>query len=98
MAVSSEPLTLRLDTLTYGGDALGRVDGRAIFVTGGLPGELVRVAITEERKNFARGRVLDVIESSPDRTCAALSALWLRWSGVWRLPLAAHRLCRPTAF
>ena len=67
MAASSEPLTLRLETLTYGGDALGRADGRAIFVTGGLPGELVRVAITDERKNFARGRVLDVIEPSPDR-------------------------------
>ncbi len=67
MAASSEPLTLRLETLTYGGEALGRVDGRAVFVTGGLPGELVRMAITDERKNFARGRVLDVIEPSPDR-------------------------------
>jgi 23S rRNA (uracil1939-C5)-methyltransferase len=64
---SSEPLILHLDTMTYGGDALGRADGRAIFVTGGLPGEVVRVAITDERTNFARGRVLDVIEPSPDR-------------------------------
>ncbi len=63
----SEPITLRLDTLTYGGEALGRVEGRAIFVTGGLPGEVVRVTLTEARKNFARGRVLDVIEPSPDR-------------------------------
>ena len=53
--------------MTYGGEALGRVDGRAIFVMGGLPGEVVRVAITEERKNFARGRLLDVLEPSPDR-------------------------------
>jgi len=64
---ASDPITLQLDTMTYGGEALGRVDGRAIFVTGGLPGEVVRVALTEERKNFARGRALDVIEPSPDR-------------------------------
>ncbi|MBI5567374.1 MAG: class I SAM-dependent RNA methyltransferase [Chloroflexi bacterium] len=54
--------------MTYGGEALGRADGRAIFVTGGLPGEVARVAITEERKHFARGCVLDVLEPSPDRT------------------------------
>lgn len=66
-AFSPNLATVRLESMTYGGEALGRVDGRAIFVTGGLPGEVVRVAITEERKNFARGRVLDVIEPSPDR-------------------------------
>ena len=65
--VLPEPIILHLNTLAYGGEAVGRVDGRAIFVTGGLPGEVVHVAITEERKNFARGRVLDVIEPSPDR-------------------------------
>ncbi len=64
---SSDPITLRLDTLTYGGEALSRVAGRAIFVTGGLPGEVVRVIITEARKNFARGRILDVLEPSPER-------------------------------
>lgn len=66
--ISSESVTVRLDTMTYGGEALGRLDGRAVFVTGGLPGEVVRVAITEARQNFARGRVLEVIEPSPDRT------------------------------
>ena len=65
--VFTEPLTLRLDTLTYGGEALGRHAGQAIFVTGGLPGEVVRVAITAAHKNFARGQVLDVLEPSPDR-------------------------------
>ena len=66
-AISPESVIVRLDTLTYGGEALGRIEGRAIFVTGGLPGEVVRVAITEARQNFARGRVLEVIEPSPDR-------------------------------
>ena len=60
-------LTFHLDTLTYGGEALGRVEGKAIFVTGGLPGEVVRVVVEDERARFARGRVIEVIESSPDR-------------------------------
>src|SRR5512143_2690907 len=60
-------LILRLDTMTYGGEALGRHEGMAIFVTGALPGELVRVTLEENRARFARGRVVEVIEPSPDR-------------------------------
>jgi 23S rRNA (uracil1939-C5)-methyltransferase len=60
-------IVLRLEAMTYGGEALGRHAGKAIFVTGGLPGELVRVIIVDDRARFARGRVVQVIEPSPDR-------------------------------
>ncbi len=53
--------------MLYGGEALGREAGRAVFVTGGLPGETVRVCIDEERRNFLRATVIDVIDPSPDR-------------------------------
>ncbi len=66
-SASTHELTLRLDAMTYGGAALGRFEGKAIFVTGGLPGELVRVIIEEDRSRFARARLLEVIEPSPDR-------------------------------
>ena len=57
-----------LTTLTYGGDAMGRLeDGRAVFVPFGLPGERVRVRLTEEKRNFARGEVLEILEASPHR-------------------------------
>jgi 23S rRNA (uracil1939-C5)-methyltransferase len=32
-----------------------------------LPGELVRVELTEDKKNFARGKLLEVLKASPDR-------------------------------
>ena len=60
-------ITLQLDAMTYGGEALGRHEGKAIFVTGGLPGEVVRIAIEDDRARFARGRVIEVIEPAPDR-------------------------------
>jgi 23S rRNA (uracil1939-C5)-methyltransferase len=63
----ADEMILRLTAMTYGGAALGRHAGKAIFVTGGLPGELVRVVIEDDRPRFARGRVVDVIEPSPDR-------------------------------
>jgi 23S rRNA (uracil1939-C5)-methyltransferase len=59
--------TLRLDTLVHGGAALGRDNGRVVFVPFGLPGELVTVEIVEERHDYLRGRLVEVIEPSPDR-------------------------------
>ncbi|MHB8779419.1 MAG: 23S rRNA (uracil(1939)-C(5))-methyltransferase RlmD [Anaerolineales bacterium] len=59
---------ITLEKLTYGGDAMGRLpDGRAVFVPFGLPGELVRVRLTQEKQNFARGELLKVLKASPDR-------------------------------
>jgi 23S rRNA (uracil1939-C5)-methyltransferase len=41
--------------IAAGGEGVGRLgDGRAVFVRGALPGERVRVAVTEERNRFAR--------------------------------------------
>jgi 23S rRNA (uracil1939-C5)-methyltransferase len=60
-------ITLRLDAMTYGGDALGRAGGKAIFVRGGIAGEWVRAEIVEEHDHFARAQVTEVIEPSPKR-------------------------------
>ena len=68
-----QPLTfdIQLEKLTYGGDAMGRLeDGRAVFVPFGLPGERVRVRLVEEKKNFARGELLEILEPSPERIVA----------------------------
>ncbi|MDO8755457.1 MAG: TRAM domain-containing protein, partial [Anaerolineales bacterium] len=65
----SEPFyEIKLEKLTYGGDAMGRLpDGRAVFVLFGLPGELVRVRLTREKQSFARGQLLEVLQASPER-------------------------------
>jgi 23S rRNA (uracil1939-C5)-methyltransferase len=64
--------------IAAGGDGVGRLeDGRAVFVRGALPGERVRVAVTEERKRFARGRLVEVLEAAPERVappCALVEA------------------------
>src|SRR5512143_1915074 len=57
-----------ISTLVYGGDALGRLpDGRALFVPFALPGERVRVRLTEQKKGFARGELVEVLRASPER-------------------------------
>src|SRR5579884_635196 len=60
-------IELDLTDLAYGGDAVGRYEGRAVFVTGGLPGERVRARLTRERSNYARATLVEVLRPSPDR-------------------------------
>ena len=47
-------IDVELTDLAYGGDAVGRYEGRVLFVPGGIPGERVRVDIVEERRGHAR--------------------------------------------
>ncbi|HNK64257.1 MAG TPA: class I SAM-dependent RNA methyltransferase [Anaerolineales bacterium] len=59
---------ITLEKLSYGGEAMGRLsDGRAVFVPFGLPGETVRIRLTQEKQNFARGEILEILKPSPDR-------------------------------
>jgi 23S rRNA (uracil1939-C5)-methyltransferase len=57
-----------LTGMAFGGEAIGRLpDGRAVFVPFGLPGEKVRLALTEDKGSFAKGRITEVLEPSPQR-------------------------------
>jgi 23S rRNA (uracil1939-C5)-methyltransferase len=56
---------IKLTTLVYGGEALGRLpDGRAVFVPFALPGELVRLRLVEDKRNYARAELLEVLSPS----------------------------------
>jgi 23S rRNA (uracil1939-C5)-methyltransferase len=60
--------TLELDAFAFGGSAVGTLpDGKRCFVRGGAPGDLVKVRITADKKNFAVAELLEVLTPSPDR-------------------------------
>jgi tRNA/tmRNA/rRNA uracil-C5-methylase (TrmA/RlmC/RlmD family) len=61
------PLTVRIERPATGGGVGRAQDGRVIFVRHSLPGELVRVALTETTASFYRGEAVDVVEASPQR-------------------------------
>ena len=61
-------LELTCTALANGGDGIGRhPDGRVMFLTGALPNEEVRVTITQNKKDFARATVTEVLVASPER-------------------------------
>jgi len=59
---------VEVTTATYGGSCMGRLpDGRAVFVPFALPGERVRIRLSEEKRTYARGELLEVLRPAPQR-------------------------------
>lgn len=58
---------LKINSLGSSGEGVGRIDGFTVFVVGALPAEKVKVKITEVKKSYAAGKLLEVLEASPDR-------------------------------
>jgi 23S rRNA (uracil1939-C5)-methyltransferase len=65
-----EELMLQLEDMAHGGDAVGRHNGKAVFVPYGIAGESVRVSIVRDKDRFAHARLLEVLEASPQRVSA----------------------------
>jgi 23S rRNA (uracil1939-C5)-methyltransferase len=53
--------------MAHGGAALGRHEGKVVFVPYAIPGEKVLVEIVEDRKRYARGRLVEVLSPSTQR-------------------------------
>jgi len=65
-------IKIRLESIAPGGDALGRFEGKPVFVKGGAPDETVCCRVTEERRTWARAELLEITEPSPvriEKTC-----------------------------
>src|SRR5688572_25393096 len=65
-----DSIELVIDDLAFGGEGVGRADGYVMFVRGGLPGDRLRVKVTESRSRFGRAVIEDVLQPSPDRVPA----------------------------
>lgn len=53
-----------IDSLAFGGRGVARVDGMAVFVTGGLPGDECMARVTRVKKRFAEARLETLITPS----------------------------------
>jgi 23S rRNA (uracil1939-C5)-methyltransferase len=62
-----ETFTLELIAIAHGGAALGRHEGRVIFVPYALPSETVRAEISEDKGRYAFARLVEALEPSSER-------------------------------
>ncbi|QSB06396.1 class I SAM-dependent RNA methyltransferase [Natronoglycomyces albus] len=60
-------MIVTVEAVAHGGHCVARAEGRVIFVRHALPGERVRLQITDRKKNFWRADAVEILEPSPDR-------------------------------
>jgi 23S rRNA (uracil1939-C5)-methyltransferase len=67
---AGEELELQIDSLAYGGNGVGRLNGFVVFVRGALPGDRVRAKVTKVKRGFAEAAAGEVLQPSPHRVDA----------------------------
>jgi len=60
-------ITLTIDSLAFGGNGVGRCEGKAIFVPDTAPGDTVRCRIRRNKGRYAEAELVEVIDPSPLR-------------------------------
>ena len=61
-------MKLTIQAMTYGPDGLARTDeGKAVFVSGGLVGDVVEARVVDDGPSFSRAVVEELLEPSPSR-------------------------------
>ena len=64
---TGEQVTINITDISTQGEGIGKAGGLAVFAADALPGDRVLAEITEDKGRFAKARVLERLESSPDR-------------------------------
>lgn len=108
-AAAMAPVEVQVGAIAHGGHCVARHEGRVIFVRHTLPGERVRVRLTEagDSAKFWRGDAIEVLEASPDRVESAwpeagpggvggaeLAHVRLDAQRAWKQTVVAEQLAR----
>lgn len=67
-STTSTDAIVEVGPIAHGGHCVARLDGRVVFVRHALPGERVRIRITDSsHEKYWRADAVEILESSPDR-------------------------------
>ncbi len=59
-----------MEKLVYGGEGLGRLDGRVVFTPFVLPGERILAQARQEKPGLVRAQAVEVLAPAPERVAA----------------------------
>ena len=60
-------IELQIADVAFGGNGVGRLEGKAVFVPFTIDGETVAARVVRQKKNFAEAELANVVHSSPHR-------------------------------
>ena len=63
----NEEYIVEISSLGFEGEGIAKIDNYAIFIKDALVGEKVKIKIVKVKKNFAYGKLIEILEESKDR-------------------------------
>src|SRR3972149_7723896 len=61
-------LTVEITGVAYGGNGIGRINNKVVFVPFTAPGDIAEIEITEDKKDFSIAKLIGLKEPSKMRT------------------------------
>lgn len=55
------------DKIVFGGDSIGKIDGKTVFIPFAIPGETLDIEIVESKKDYDKAVIKQIITPSEDR-------------------------------
>jgi len=63
----AELLEVQIESIAAGGAGLARVEGKPVFIKGGIPGERLVISIIKDHRSWAEAEMLEILDASQDR-------------------------------
>lgn len=60
-------IELKVDSAAFEGKGIARLEGYVVFVSGGVPGDVVKARILRRKRDYAEAKVLEVVQPSSFR-------------------------------
>ncbi len=74
-----DELQLNVESLAFGGAGVARLDGYVVFVTGAIPGDLVRAVVQSSKRAYAQARAVEILKPSDERIEARAEHPGMPW-------------------
>ena len=56
-----------IEKMTYGIDSLAHLDGKVVFVPYGVPEDKVKIEVVEEKPDYLRAKIVEILEPAMRR-------------------------------
>jgi 23S rRNA (uracil1939-C5)-methyltransferase len=75
---------LSVTNLAFGGTGIAKIGDFVLFVTGAVPGDVVKARVTKLKRRYAEVRVEQIVTPSPDRVPHRCSSFGVCGGCVWQ--------------
>jgi 23S rRNA (uracil1939-C5)-methyltransferase len=105
MIEKGQSYELKIEDMSTEGQGIGKLEGMAVFVDGAVIGDVVKAELTKLKKNYAFGRLTEILEPSGQRMepacgyakdCGGCSLQGMNYDGqlAWKRKMVADKLAR----